>query len=109
MIHLYFLAFGVLNALLCHWMIRHTYEGFENVKTENLDNFGRIKYQKQWVHKLKKPRWFYIMLWMVCLLLAPASFVASVAMGICIKVKESENEWKFVYTNRFIEWLKKEV
>ena len=109
MIHLCLLAFGVLNALLCHWMVNHTYEGFEMVQTDETDRFGRLKSKKEWVHKLKMPRWIYFIIWTFCILLAPISFMATLIMAKVITGRVNDKDWKFIYTNKFIEWLKKEV
>ena len=109
MIHLFLLAFGVLNALLCHWMVRNTYEGFEFVPTEEKDRFGRVKQKKEWVYKLKMPRWIYFVIWAFCILLPPVSFVATLIMAMVIIGMEESGHFKFICTNRFIEWLNKEV
>ena len=109
MIHIIFLIGGVCCALLCHWMIRHTYEDYTLEETNELDSFGQPKKKKVWNKKLVLPRWIYILIWLFCLLLAPLSIIATIAVGYFIAAACSEGDARFVYTNRFIEWLKKEV
>lgn len=108
MIHIIFLIGGVCCALLCHWMIRHTYT-YTLEKTDELDWMRNPKERKVWGKKVVVSRWMYILIWMVCILLAPLSVVAPIVVGIIIGAACSDGEARFVYTNRFIEWLKEEV
>ena len=109
MIHIIFLIGGVCCALLCHWMIRHTYEGYTLEDTNELDVFGQPRKKKVWNKKVVLPRWIYILIWLFCILLAPLAIVAPITMGVCISGFCSDGDAHFIYTNRFIEWLKKEV
>ena len=108
MIHVIFLIGGVCCALLCHWMIRHTYT-YRLEDTGEKTIFGEFVKRKVWEKKVVLPRWMFILIWMVCILLAPVAIVAPIAVGIAIEVARSDGDARFVYTNRFIEWLKKEV
>ena len=108
MIHVIFLIGGVCCALLCHWMIRHTYT-YRLEDTGETDWMRSPKKRKVWDKKIALPRWQYALIWAFCILLAPVAIVAPIAVGIAIGVACSEGDARFVYTNRFIEWLKKEV
>lgn len=109
MIHIIFLIGGVCCALLCHWMIRHTYEGYTFEDTSELNSFGQPKKRKVWNKKVVLPRWIYILIWLFCILLAPVSIIAPIFVGYFIAAACSDGEVHFIYTNKFIEWLKKEV
>lgn len=109
MIHILFLIVGVCFALLCHWMIRHTYEGYTLEDTNELDVFGQPRKKEVWNKKVVLPRWIYILIWLFCILLAPLAIVAPIVVGVVIGIACSEGEARFIYTNRLIEWLKKEV
>ena len=108
MIHIIFLIGGVCCALLCHWMIRHTYT-YRLEETGERDWMKNTKKRKVWDEKVVLPRWKFILIWMVCILLAPVAIIVPIVVGIIIGIACSEGEAHFVYTNRFIEWLKKEV
>ena len=108
MIHIIFLIGGVCCALLCHWMIRHTYSSSLE-ETGQMDRTGRPMKRKVWNKKVALPRWVYILIWLFCILLAPLSIVVPIVVFALIAADSSEGEVRFVYTNRFIEWLKKEV
>lgn len=108
MIHVIFLIGGVCCALLCHWMIRHTYT-YRLEETGKTDWIGRPEKRKVWDKKTALPRWQYALIWAFCILLAPVAIVAPIAVGIAIEVARSDGDARFVYTNKFIEWLKKEV
>ena len=109
MIHMIFLIGGVCCALLCHWMIRHTYEGYTLEDTNELDVFGQPRKKKVWNKKVVLPRWIYILIWLFCILLAPIAIIAPIVVGVIISIACSDGCARFVYTNRLIEWLKKEV
>ena len=109
MIHIIFLIGGVCCALLCHWMIRHTYEGYTFEDTSELNSFGQPKKRKVWNKKVVLPRWFYILIWLFCILLAPMSIIAPIVVVYFIAAACRYGEVHFIYTNKFIEWLKKEV
>lgn len=109
MILMIFLIGGVCCALLCHWMIRHTYEGYTLEDTNELDVFGQPRKKKVWNKKLVLPRWIYNLIWMVCILLAPVAIIVPIIVGVIIGIACSDDGARFVYTNRIIEWLKKEV
>ena len=109
MIHIIFLVGGVCCALLCHWMIRHTYEDYTLEDTNELDVFGRPRKKEVWNKKVVLPRWIYILIWLFCILLAPLAIVAPIVVGVVIGIACREGEARFIYTNRLIEWLKKEV
>ena len=104
-----FLIGGVSCALLCHWMIRHTYEDYTWEDTGELNSFGQPKKKKVWNKKAVLPRWIYILIWLFCILLAPFAIVSPIAVGVCISMSCSDGDARFIYTNRLIEWLKKEV
>lgn len=108
MVHIIFLIGGVCCALLCHWMIRHTYT-CRLEDTGEKDWMGIPKKRKVWEEKVVLPRWMYVIIWLVSLLLAPLAIVAPIVVGIIIGVACSDGDARFVYTNRLIEWLKKEV
>jgi hypothetical protein len=108
MIHMIFLIGGVCCALLCHWMIRHTYT-YRLEETGEKDWIGRPEQRKVWDKKLVLPRWKFILIWIVCILLAPIAIIAPIVVGVVIGIACSEGEARFIYTNRLIEWLKKEV
>lgn len=108
MIHMIFLIGGVCCALLCHWMIRHTYT-YRLEETGEKDWIGRPEQRKVWDEKIVLPRWKFILIWIVCILLAPIAIIAPIAVGSFIAAVCSDGGARFVYTNRFIEWLKKEV
>ena len=109
MIHIILLTIGICCALLCHWMIRHTLTGYVLEDTGKRDWLGIPVKRKSWNQKAKLPRWLYILIWLFCILLAPVAIIAPIVVGIVIVVACSEDSAHFVYTNRFIEWLKKEV
>ena len=94
-------------ALLCHWMIRHTFEP-EWIEHEKPDAYGRYR-EKVWVERIALPRWIYVLIWLFCTLLAPLSIIAPIAVGVFLGRLCSDEYCKFIYTNRLIEWLKKEV
>lgn len=108
MIHIIFLTGGVCCALLCHWMIRHTFS-YRLEETGGMDWMRIPNKRKVWDNKVILPRWNYILLWVFCILLAPVSIIAPIVVGVAIGVYHSDGAVRFVYTNRFIEWLKKEV
>lgn len=108
MIHMIFLIGGVCCALLCHWMIRHTYSSSLE-ETGQMDWTGKPKKRKVWNKKVALPRWVYILIWLFCILLAPLSIVVPIVVGSFIAAACCEDDARFVYTNRIIEWLKKEV
>lgn len=103
-----FLIGGVCCALLCHWMIRHTYT-YHLEETGETDWIGRPEQRKVWDEKIVLKRWKYILIWMVCILLGPIAVIAPIVVGVIIAIACSEGEAHFVYTNRLIEWLKEEV
>ena len=108
MIHIIFLIGGVCCALLCHWMIRHTY--LYNLEETGEKNWlGDPVKRKVWNKKVVLPRWIYVVIWLVSLLIAPVSIIAPIVVGVIIAAACSEGDARFVYTNKFIEWLKKEV
>lgn len=107
MVHLILLAFGVCMALLCHWLIRHTYH--YRLEKVNDERFGGTRRIKVWDEKMVLPRWVYVLIWAFCILLAPLSFVAPISIGISIGMLCTDGDAKFIYTNGVIEWLKKEV
>ena len=107
MVHLILLAFGVCMALLCHWLIRHTYH--YRSEEVNDERFGGKRRIKVWAEKMVLPRWVYVLIWSFCILLAPLSFVAPISIGIFIRMLCTDGDAKFIYTNCVIEWLKKEV
>ena len=107
MAEIIFLIGGVCCALLCHWMIRHTYT-YHLEDTDEKDWLGIPKKRKVWSKKVIS-RWKYILIWMVCILFAPVAIIVPIVVGIIIGIACSEGEVHFVYTNRLIEWLKKEV
>lgn len=109
MIHIIFLVGGVCCALLCHWMIRHTYEGYILEVTDELNSFCKPNKKKVWNKKVVLPRWIYILIWLLCILLAPVSIIAPIVVGSFIYTACSDGKLHFIYTNKFIEWLKKEV
>ena len=108
MIHIIFLIGGVCCALLCHWMIRHTYT-YRLEETGKTDWIGRPEQRKVWDKKLVLPRWKFILIWMVCILLCQIAIIVPIIVGVIIVIAYSEGNARFVYTNRLIEWLKKEV
>lgn len=108
MIHIIFLIAGVCFALLCHWMIRHTYT-YHLEDSDEKDWMGIPKKRKIWGKKVVFSRWKYILIWMVCILFAPVAIIVPIIVGVIIGVACSDGDARFVYTNRFIEWLKKEV
>ena len=108
MIHIIILIGGVCCALLCHWMVRHTFS-YRLEDTGGLDWMRRPDKRKVWDKKVTLPRWYYILLWGFCILLAPVAIVAPIVAGFAIGISQSDGAVRFVYTNRFIEWLKKEV
>ena len=108
MAHIVFLIGGVCCALLCHWMIRHTYT-YHLEDTGEMNWLGGPEKRKVWDEKVVLPRWQYVLIWLVCLLLAPVSIIAPIVVGIIISDSCSDGDARFIYTNRFIEWLKKEV
>lgn len=61
------------------------------------------------VERIKIPRWIYILVWAWCVLFAPASILAPLIYFFVLMCKRLEGDWCFVYTNRFIEWLRKEI
>lgn len=108
MIHIIFLIGGVCCALLCHWMIRHTYT-YRLEDTGEKDWMGIPKKRKVWGKKVVVSRWKYILIWMVCILLAPVAIAAPIIVGVIIADACSDGKVHFIYMNKFIEWLKKEV
>jgi hypothetical protein len=90
-------------------MIRHTLTGYVLEDTGERDWLGIPVKRKSWNQKAKLPRWLYILIWLFCILTAPMAIIAPIVVGIVIVVACSEDSAHFVYTNKFIEWLKKEV
>ena len=101
MIHLILLAFGVCCALLCHWILNNTYEGCKRTWSK-----GKLEYKAEGGEKVKMPRYFYFCLWLFCTLLAPLAWLA--LMFVLFMVRE-DSDMEFIYTNKFLEWLKQEV
>lgn len=108
MIHIIFLIGGVCCALLCHWMIRHTYT-YRLEDTGEKTRFGNPAKRTVWDKKVTIPRWHYALIWAICILLAPFAVFVPIAVGKWLSDMSSGGEARFVYTNKFIEWLKKEV
>lgn len=102
------LAFGVCCALLCHWMIRHTYVDYEWVKLENPDKDGGT-HEKVWNKRLQLPRWVYILLWVFCLGLFPVAVIVPIVLGAFLLMKGDTEGWKFIHSNKFISWFTKKV
>ena len=69
----------------------------------------RPEQRKVWDKKVVLPRWQYVLIWTFCVLLAPLAIVAPIVVGFFIGIACREGEARFIYTNRLIEWLKKEV
>lgn len=108
MAEIIFLTGGVCCALLCHWMIRHTYT-YHLEDTDEKDWMRRPKERKVWSKKIVVSRWKYILIWMVCILLAPVAIIAPIIVGVIIAIACNEGDARFIYTNRLFEWLKEEV
>ena len=115
MVHLIILAFGVCMALLCHWMIRHTFVDWDWEDFEDPASGDRIR-KKVWCKKLSVPRWVYILLWLVCLLLVPLSFFAPIVLACHIAVECGDKNWHFQCESkawklliRIKNWFVKEV
>lgn len=105
MIHFIFLVLGVCMALLCHWILRHTYELTTKERRELRNHLmGPTLLKKK---RVKMRRGAYILLWAYCILLAPISWLAPIFFGIMIY--DDDSDCSFIYTNRFIEWCKEEV
>lgn len=96
------LAYGVCCALLCHWMIRHTYSDYE------WEGYGCPR-KKVWTKKLQFPRWTYILLWLFCIGLLPLAILAPIILAFTIAIRHSEGEWRFQCENKFVNWLTKKV
>lgn len=109
MIHIIFLVGGVCCALLCHWMVRHTYTGYSVKELDECDNYGRKKKTKVWDKKMTIPRWLYILTWVFCILLAPLAIIVPILYIVAIREICDTKSGCFIYTNKFVEWLKKEV
>lgn len=105
MIHFIFLVLGVCMALLCHWILRHTYELTKTERRELRNHLMDSTLLKK--KRVKMCRGAYILLWAWCILLAPISWFAPIFFRIMIK--ENDSYCSFIYTNRFIEWCKEEV
>ena len=105
MIHFLFLVLGVCMALLCHWILRHTYELTTTERRELRNHLMDPTLLKK--KRVKMCRGAYILLWAWCILLAPISWFAPIFFGIIIN--DDDSDCSFIYTNRFIEWCKEEV
>ena len=89
-------------------MIRHTYT-YQLEETGETDWIGRPEQREVWNKKVVFPRYLYVLTWTFCVLFAPLAIVAPIVVGGAIGIDCSKGEARFIYTNRLIEWLKKEV
>ena len=108
MIHIIFLIGGVCCALLCHWMIRHTYT-YRLEDTGETNWMGNPMKRKVLDEKIVLPRWNYVLIWLFCILFAPLAIVVPIITGVRIYGFCSDGDARFICTNRLIEWLKEEV
>lgn len=98
------LAFGVCMALLCHWMIRHTYEDWDWEEFDKPTDDG-IRRKKVWNVKLSLPRYLYILLWLFCIILAPISFIPPIVLANIIWAKHSDLDWHFHCESILWKWM----
>ena len=105
MIHFIFLVLGVCMALLCHGILRHTYELTTDERFDLRNHLMDPTVLKK--KRVKMCRGAYILLWAYCILLAPVSWLAPAFFGITIY--DDDVGYSFICTNRFIEWCKEEV
>lgn len=105
---LFILVSGVCCALLCHWMIRHTFTEYEWVELEEPAKDGGTL-EKVWNEKLQLPRWVYILIWVFCIILSPIAFIAPIVVGSYLIIKCDLEGWKFIYNNKVIGWLTRKV
>ena len=106
MVILMFLIFGASCALLCHWMIRHTYQEFELEELAEKDpKHGWKRYNRIWTGKLKVPRWKYILLWVCCLGFAPAALLLPILVALSIFIQHQKEEWHFSCKGMVWRWL----
>jgi hypothetical protein len=89
-------------------MIRHTYT-YRLEDTGKTGRLGRPEKKRVWDEKIVLPRWHYVLIWTICILLAPLAILIPIAIGKWLSDMCGEGDVRFVYTNKFIEWLKKEV
>lgn len=104
MVSLLILAFGVCCALLCHWMIRHTYEDWDWQEYDKPTDDGRRR-EKIWNVKLLLPRYVYILLWLLCIILAPIAIACPIAIASIIRSNVSSGDWHFHCENRLWKWV----
>ena len=102
------LAFGVCSALLCHWMIRHTYVDWEWVELEQPEEEGSRR-KKVWNRTLQLPRWVYILIWVSCILLSLVAVIVPIAVGLYLWMQSDIEGWKFIHNSKFLGWFTKKV
>jgi len=100
------LTFGASCALLCHWMIRHTYQGFELEELAEKDPVHGWKiYNRNWTEKLRVSRWKYILLWVFCLVCAPVALIFPILVALSISIQHQKEEWYFSCKGMVWKWL----
>lgn len=91
---LFILVSGVCCALLCHWMIRHTYEDWDWEEFDKPTADG-IRRKKVWNVKLALPRYQYILLWIFCVVFAPIAIICPIVLANIIRYRHQDQDWYF--------------
>lgn len=97
------LAFGVCCALLCHWIVRHTYEDWDWEEFDKPTEEG-IRRKKVWNVKLTLPRYVYILLWVICTVFAPIAVVCPLILAYTVRRQHQDYDWHFECENKLWKW-----
>lgn len=102
------LGMAVISALLCQWILKHTYSGYDWVSLEKPDSKGNWN-RKDWNEKLTVRRWVIISIWFVCGLLSVVSLVVPLMLAVIVALQQSFGDWYFKCDTKIIRWLNEEL
>lgn len=102
------LCMAVISALLCHWILNHTYSDYDWVSLEKPDSKGNWNI-KDWNKKLAVKRWIIILIWFVCGLLSVASLVVPLLLAVIVALQQSSGDWYFKCDTKITRWLNEEL
>ena len=102
------LGMAVISALLCHWILKHTYSGYDYVSLEEPDSKGNWN-RKDWNEKLTVKRWIIISIWFVCGLLSVVSLVVPLILAVIVALQQSYGDWYFKCDTKITRWLNEDL
>ena len=102
------LGMAVISALLCHWILKHTYSGFDWISLEKPDSKGN-RSRKDWNERLAVRRWVIILIWFVCGLLSVVSLVVPLILAGIVALQQSCGDWYFKCDTKITRWLNEEL